>query len=111
MKLALLTIAVLLGSSTAIAAERYTEVWNPPEVQSTKSKNKARVPTQNTAQSTAKKKRKGATAVKQVADKGTVESSGAAAVPSRPSASSSSRKPAEPVIPRKIEPNGQVMRV
>jgi hypothetical protein len=100
-----LTLALLLGSSSVLAAEHYSEVWNPPEAQTVKGKTKSRTAT-STA-SAAKKKRKSATSVKQVADKTAVDTQ-QTAVP-RPKATAP--RPTEPVIPRKIEPNGQVMRV
>jgi hypothetical protein len=102
LKRVFLIVVLLIGSSSLFAAERYTEVWNPPEVQSVKGKSKTHAATQTAA----KKKRKSATTVKQVADKTAIEQP---PVTARPKASSP--KQAEPVIPRKIEPNGQVMRV
>ena len=102
MKRVFLIVLLLLGSSSLFAAERYTEVWNPPEAQAAKGKSKSHASTQTAA----KKKRKSATSVKQVADKAALQPPPA---PARPKASSP--KQTEPVIPRKIEPNGQVMRV
>ncbi|MDR5839233.1 hypothetical protein [Caballeronia sp. LZ034LL] len=102
MKRALLILLLVFGSSSLFAAERYTEVWNPPEAQAVKGKQKGHTGSQIAA----KKKRKSATAVKQVADKAAIE---APVVTARPKASSP--KQSEPMIPRKIEPNGQVMRV
>ncbi|BCQ24921.1 hypothetical protein NK8_30970 [Caballeronia sp. NK8] len=102
MKRVFLIVVLLIGSSTLFAAERYTEVWNPPEAQSVKGKSKAHASTQ----ASAKKKRKSATTVKQVADKTAIEQP-----PVTPRPKASSPKQTEPVIPRKIEPNGQVMRV
>lgn len=103
MKRVFLIAVLLIGSSSLFAAERYSEVWNPPEAQAVKGKTKPHASTQ----AAAKKKRKSAPPVKQVADKAAIEQPPASA---RPKASSS-RKQTEPVIPRKIEPNGQVMRV
>ncbi|SPB14730.1 hypothetical protein NOV72_01961 [Caballeronia novacaledonica] len=102
MKRVFLIVVLLIGSSSLFAAERYTEVWNPPEAQSVKGKSKAHAATQTAA----RKKHKSATSVKQVADKAAIEQP---SVTPRPK--SASPKPAEPMIPRKIEPNGQVMRV
>ena len=102
MKRVFLIVVLLIGSSSLFAAERYSEVWNPPEAQAVKGKSKPHASTQTAA----KKKRKSAPPVKQVADKAAMEQPPA---PPRPKASS--RKQAEPVIPRRIEPNGQVMRV
>ncbi|SAK83140.1 hypothetical protein AWB75_05357 [Caballeronia catudaia] len=102
MKRVFLIVVLLIGSSSLFAAERYSEVWNPPEAQAVKGKSKPHASTQ----AAAKKKRKSATPVKQVADKAAMQQPSTSA---RPKASS--RKQAEPVIPRKIEPNGQVMRV
>ncbi|SAK92491.1 hypothetical protein AWB79_06821 [Caballeronia hypogeia] len=105
MKRAFLIVCLLIASSSLFAAERYTEVWNPPEAQAaTKAKSK----THGAAQTASKKKRKtpASTTVKQVADKAAIEQSPA---PVRPKATSP--RQSEPVIPRKIEPNGQVMRV
>jgi hypothetical protein len=107
LKRAFLILLLLIGaaSSPLFAAERYTEVWNPPEAQAVKGKSKAHA----ASQTAAKKKRKNTSSVKQVADKAAIEPPAAAA---RPKASSaSSPRQTEPVIPRKIEPNGQVMRV
>jgi hypothetical protein len=102
LKRVFLIVVLLIGSSPLFAAERYTEVWNPPEAQAVKGKSKAHASTQ----AAAKKKHKSATTVKQVADKAAIEPPPAQA---RPKASSP--RQTEPVIPRKIEPNGQVMRV
>ena len=102
MKRVFLIFLLLTGSSSLFAAERYTEVWNPPEAQTVKGKSKPHAATQ----AAAKKKRKSATSVKQVADKAAIEQP-----PAAPRAKASSPKQTEPVIPRKIEPNGQVMRV
>jgi hypothetical protein len=107
LKRAFITVILLLGSlfaSSAIAA--YSEVWNPPEAQAVKGKTKPRAATP----ATAKKKRKNTTAVKQIADKAQVDPSAASRAKAAQSPSASPR-PSEPVIPRKIEPNGQVMRV
>lgn len=107
LKLAFLTMAFVLGSSPAVAATHYTEVWNPPEVHVVKGKNKAHGASTRTV---AKKKRKSASAVKQVADKAAIGQSIAPPItPTEGKTSSSKQK--EPVIPRKIDPNGQVMRV
>ncbi len=104
MKLVFLTMVLLLGASSVLAMERYTEVWNPPEAQGAQAaKSKTR---SHATQIATKKKRKASTSVKQVADKASAEASGVA-----PRAKSAMPKPSEPVIPRKIEPNGQVMRV
>jgi hypothetical protein len=102
LKRAFLILLLVFGSSSLLAAERYTEVWNPPEAQAVKGKPKAHAGSQVAA----KKKRKSATTVKQVADKAAIDTP---AVPARPKAASP--KQSEPMIPRKIEPNGQVMRV
>ena len=104
MKRVFLIVVLLIGSSSLFAAERYTEVWNPPEAQPIKGKSK----THPASQTQAKKKHKSAPPVKQVADKAAIAQP--SPVPAqRPRASSP--KQTEPVIPRKIEPNGQVMRV
>jgi hypothetical protein len=104
-----LTVTLMLGvfsASSVIAAERYTEVWNPPEAQAVKGKSaKSRAAATPTAN---KKKRKAGTAVKQVADKASQADMPGIAPRAK---SPVSPKPSEPVIPRKIEPNGQVMRV
>ncbi|MDR5739141.1 MULTISPECIES: hypothetical protein [unclassified Caballeronia] len=102
MKLAFLTMAFVLGSSPVVAAPHYTEVWNPPEVHVVKGKSKAH----GASRTAGKKKRKSASAVKQVADKASIDQPVAA-----PPRKGGSPKQAEPVIPRKIDPNGQVMRV
>ncbi|SAK55591.1 hypothetical protein AWB76_02195 [Caballeronia temeraria] len=103
MKRVFLIVVLLIGSSSLFAAEHYTEVWNPPEAQPVKGKSK----THSATQTAARKKHKSATSVKQVADKAQIDQS---PVTAHPKASSSPRQ-TEPVIPRKIEPNGQVMRV
>ena len=103
MKRVFLIVVLLVGSSSLFAAERYTEVWNPPEAQSVKGKSKTHAAAQTAA---ARKKHKSATSVKQVADRAAIEQPSAT-----PRPKSASPKPAVPVIPRKIEPNGQVMRV
>ncbi|KMQ80730.1 hypothetical protein BPMI_02502 [Candidatus Burkholderia pumila] len=106
LKLVFLTLVLLLGISSAssvMAAERYTEVWNPPEAQTVKGKSKAHGATQTAPNS--KKKRKAST--KQIADKAALEPQAAAV----PRAKATAPKPSEPVIPRKIEPDGQVMRI
>ncbi|WP_321792716.1 hypothetical protein [Caballeronia sp. J97] len=102
MKRVFLIVVLLIGSSSLFAAERYTEVWNPPEAQSIKGKSKPHP----AVQPAAKKKHKSATSVKQVADKAAIEQPSVT-----PRSKPSAPKQTEPVIPRKIEPNGQVMRV
>ncbi|WP_236572613.1 hypothetical protein [Burkholderia sp. 8Y] len=104
MKLAFLTMAFVLGTSPVLAAQRYTEVWNPPEVQSQPAKGKAKA--HAASRTAAKKKPRSAAAVKQIADKAAIEQPAVA-----PRAKAASPRQTEPVIPRKIEPNGQVMRV
>ena len=103
LKLAFLTMAFVLGTPPVLAAQRYTEVWNPPEAQSQLAKGKAK--THAASRTAAKKKPRGA-AVKQIADKAAIEQPAVA-----PRAKAASPRQTEPVIPRKIEPNGQVMRV
>ncbi|SAL70274.1 hypothetical protein AWB71_04262 [Caballeronia peredens] len=105
MKRVFLILLLLVGSSSLFAAERYTEVWNPPEAKAMKGKSRTHASTVTAA----KKKRKSVTSVKQVADKGAIDQP--AASPAPRARASSSPKQIEPVIPRKIEPNGQVMRV
>lgn len=107
MKPVFLTVLLLVASSTAFSAERYTEVWNPPEASAaSKSKAKARnvVPVQ------ARKKRKNVTTVKKVADKTSV-----AQTPALPRVKQAPKpNPAVdpiPQLPRKIGPDGLVMRV
>ncbi|BAN25899.1 hypothetical protein [Caballeronia insecticola] len=107
MKRVLLILLLLVGSSSLFAAERYTEVWNPPEAKAMKGKSRSHAATQTAA----KKKRKSVTSVKQVADKGTIEQSAPAPSQMPRARASSSPKQSEPIIPRKFEPNGQVMRV
>jgi hypothetical protein len=107
LKLVFLSMLFFLGLSAASASERYTEVWNPPEASGSQTA-KARAKPHVATQTASKKKRKSATTVKQVADKTASEPQMAAP---RVKASPASPKQSEPVIPRKIEPNGQVMRV
>jgi hypothetical protein len=103
LKRAFLTLILLLASTSLFAAERYTEVWNPPESQTA---NKAKAKTRAITPPAGKKKRKSTTSVKQVADKAAVEPQNVV-----PRVKPASPKQTEPVIPRKIEPNGEVMRV
>ncbi|SAL74549.1 hypothetical protein [Caballeronia telluris] len=107
MKPVFLTVLLLTLSSSVLAAERYTEVWNPPEAQTVKGKAKTRgvVPVQ------AKKKHKNVTSVKKVADKTSVAQSPSQAVPA-PRVKPAPRQ-VDPLmnLPRKIGPDGQVMRV
>jgi hypothetical protein len=105
LKLAFLTMAFVLGSSPVLAAQRYTEVWNPPETQSQLAKGKTKGHATSHTGAT-KKKRKNAAAVKQIADKAAIAPPVVAPPPK-----AVSPKASEPVIPRKIGPNGQVMRV
>jgi limonene-1,2-epoxide hydrolase len=98
---------LLAASSSVLAAERYTEVWNPPEAQTVKGKAKTRgvMPVQ------AKKKHKNnVTSVKKVADGTAVAQSPAQAVAPRVKPAP---KQVDPLmnLPRKIGPDGQVMRV
>lgn len=92
-----------------LSAERYSEVWNPPESHGTKARPKAHAATQTPVQ--AKKKRKSATTVKKIADRAALESSPGAA----PSASAKGKTPKQPLpmidLPRKVGPDGRVMRV
>ena len=66
--LILLTGVMAFSSAAAFAGERYTEVWNPPEAQTSKAKGRSHnlVPTQ------AKKKHKGGLTVKKIADRTTL---------------------------------------
>jgi type II secretory pathway component PulM len=104
LKLAFLTMAFVLGTSPVMAAQRYTEVWNPPEAKSQSAKSKAK--THAASRTAAKKKARSVAAVKQIADKAAIEAPTVA-----PRAKAASPRQTEPVIPRKIEPNGQVMQV
>src|SRR5258708_38872560 len=76
--LAVLAGIMGFGPIAATAAERYVEVWNPPEAQTHKAKGKTRsvLPVQ------AKKKRKSGPTVKQVADKTTAAPPALSAGPS-----------------------------
>jgi hypothetical protein len=103
LKPAFLIVLLLLTSSTSFAAEHYTEVWNPPEAQMQKSRPKARTPVSLQA----RKKHKGVTTVKKVADRGV---SAQPAIVARGKTSQRQVSPATG-LPRKIQPNGQVMRV
>jgi hypothetical protein len=97
-----LTVLLLVASSTAFSAERYTEVW------SAVSKNKAKA--RNVMPVQARKKRKNVTTVKKVADKTSV-----AQTPALPRVKQAPKpNPAVdpiPQLPRKIGPDGLVMRV
>lgn len=98
-----------LSSVVACAAERYVEVWNPPESQTHKAKPKTRnmVPVQ------AKKKRKSAPAVKQVADRTTVAPPALSTGSASGARARVTPKPTDstPRLPPLIGPDGRVLRV
>lgn len=100
--------SVLVIASAAHAsspAQRYVEVWNPPESQLSKGK----IKTHGVAGLPAKKKHKNPV-VKRVADKTTLAP---AAVSSAPGRLKSDDKPTKqtPLLPPLIGPDGRVLRV
>jgi hypothetical protein len=107
--LAVLAGSVGFGSIAAAAAERYVEVWNPPEAQTHKAKSKPRgvLPVQ------AKKKRKSGPTVKQVADKTTAAPPALSAGPSNAGRAKVAPKASDPTprLPPLIGPDGRVLRV
>lgn len=111
--LALLAGSLSAGSAAAMAAERYVEVWNPPESQLHTPKTKARSVV--TAQS--KKKRKSGPAVKQVADRTTTPPPALTVAPSASPSNAGRAKAAPkstdslPKLPPLIGPDGRVLRV
>ncbi len=96
-------------SATAFAGERYTEVWNPPEAQTSKTKGRAHnlVPVQ------AKKRHKSGLAVKKIADRTALVAPPAlsAAAPAAPHGKASKSPAPNLQLPPLIGPNGQVLRV
>lgn len=106
--LAVLAGTMGFGSIAAMAAERYVEVWNPPEAQTHKAKGKTRsvLPVQ------AKKKRKSGPTVKQVADKTTAAPPALSAGPAtgRAKVAPKASDPT-PHLPPLIGPDGRVLRV
>jgi hypothetical protein len=104
--LVLLAGVTAFSSAAAFAGERYTEVWNPPEAQTSKAKGRAHnlVPVQ------AKKKHKGGLTVKKVADR-LAPAALSAAVPAAPHGKSNRSAAPNLQLPPLIGPNGQVLRV
>jgi hypothetical protein len=111
--LALLAGSMSFGSIAAIAAERYVEVWNPPESQLHTPKTKTR----SVVSAQAKKKRKSGPAVKQVADRTMTRSPALAVAPSASPSNAGRSKVAPkatdslPKLPPLIGPDGRVLRV
>ncbi|SAL24635.1 hypothetical protein AWB64_01944 [Caballeronia sordidicola] len=111
--LALVAGSMSLGSAGAAAAERYIEVWNPPESQLHATKNKTRP----VVSAQAKKKRKSGPAVKQVADRTTAPAPALTVAPSAGGSSAGRAKAAPkspdslPKLPPLIGPDGRVLRV
>jgi hypothetical protein len=97
------------GSLAAAAAERYVEVWNPPEAQMHKSKAKPR----SVLSAQAKKKRKSGPAVKQVADKTNIAPPALTPAPANPGHAKTAPKGLDstPRLPPLIGPDGRVLRV
>jgi hypothetical protein len=98
-----------LGSVAAVAAERYVEVWNPPEAQMHKSKVKPR----GVQSAQVKKKRKSGPAVKQVADKTNIAPPALTPAPANPGHAKMAPKGTDstPRLPPLIGPDGRVLRV
>ncbi|WP_449493192.1 hypothetical protein [Caballeronia sp. M23-90] len=111
--LALLAGSMSFGSAAAVAAERYVEVWNPPESQLHTPKTRTR----SVVSAQAKKKRKGGPAVKQVADRTTTPPPALTVAPSASPSSTGRAKTAPkgidslPKLPPLIGPDGRVLRV
>ena len=106
--LILLTGVMAFSSAAAFAGERYTEVWNPPEAQTSKAKGRSHnlVPTQ------AKKKHKGGLTVKKIADRTTLAPPAlSAAAPAAPHGKPNKSPAPNLQLPPLIGPNGQVLRV
>jgi hypothetical protein len=106
-----LTGVLALSSLTAFAGERYTEVWNPPEAQTSKVKARAKV--RNMVPVQTRKKHKGSVTVKKVVDKTTFAPSELSPAMSTAPGTPAKPKYAEPPLklPPLIGPDGQVMRV
>jgi hypothetical protein len=98
-----------LGSFAAAAAERYVEVWNPPEAQMHKSKAKPRA----VQSAQVKKKRKSGPAVKQVADKTNIAPPALTPAPANPGHAKTAPGGTDstPRLPPLIGPDGRVLRV
>ncbi|WP_158935724.1 hypothetical protein [Burkholderia sp. S171] len=98
-----------LGSLAAVAAQRYVEVWNPPEAQMHKSKAKPR----GVQSAQVKKKRKSGPAVKQVADKTNLAPPALTSAPANPGHAKTAPKGTDstPRLPPLIGPDGRVLRV
>jgi hypothetical protein len=98
-----------LGPLAAAAAERYVEVWNPPEAQMHKSKAKPR----GVLSAQAKKKRKSGPAVKQVADKTNLAPPALSPAPAIPGHAKTAPRGTDstPRLPPLIGPDGRVLRV
>ncbi|WP_235210694.1 DUF1328 domain-containing protein [Caballeronia sordidicola] len=97
------------GSLAAAAAERYVEVWNPPEAQMHKSKAKPH----GVQSAQVKKKRKSGPAVKQVADKTNIAPPALTTAPAIPGHAKTAPKGPDstPRLPPLIGPDGRVLRV
>ena len=97
------------GSLAAVAAERYVEVWNPPEAQMHKSKAKPH----GVQSAQVKKKRKGGPAVKQVADKTNIAPPALTPSPASPGhpKTAPNGRDSTPRLPPLIGPDGRVLRV
>jgi len=98
-----------LGALSAVAAERYVEVWNPPEAQM----HKAKVKPHGVQTAQAKKKRKSGPAVKQVADKTNLAPPALTSAPATAGHSKAAPKAtgSTPRLPPLIGPDGRVLRV
>lgn len=89
-----------LAAHAGTAAQKYVEVWNPPESQLTKGKVKTR-----SAISVQGKKKHKNPAVKRVADKTTM------AAPTRSRTEDKPSTKQTPLLPPLIGPDGRVLRV
>jgi hypothetical protein len=106
--LVLLTGVMAFSSVAAFAGEHYTEVWNPPEAQTSKAKGRSHnlVPVQ------ARKKHKGGLTVKKIADRTTLAPPALSAAGPVASRGKSSKSPAPNMqLPPLIGPDGKVLRV
>jgi hypothetical protein len=106
--LAILAGILALSSLSAFSGERYTEVWNPPEAQTSKARVKTKA--RNVVPVQGRKKHKNGVTMKKVVDKTTLAP---AALPTAPAASPGKPKYAQPPLklPPLIGPDGRIMRV
>jgi hypothetical protein len=114
LRIFILPVALLSIASSAYAGERYVEVWNPPEARSAPARPAAQKKTGRKMSA----KKPSQTIAKKVTDPAasTTSATGAAGATGATSASASPRVKVRPIdpnfdIPRKIGPDGHVLRV